>query len=149
MIRRPPRSTLFPYTTLFRSGSANRRSMMPSQRALSQPSGRIHGGECVLPAGQVLFMITNPKIGELAGARQYPAQRQRSRVQLGRWSGGGFEGDFVAEGFELVDVGSFPAFGVDALLEEARSEVGVAGLGVGEQMPDDDQDGAADGGDGC
>src|SRR2546429_3106265 len=28
MIRRPPRSTLFPYTTLFRSGSARRPSRM-------------------------------------------------------------------------------------------------------------------------
>src|SRR5258707_10527539 len=27
MIRRPPRSTLFPYTTLFRSGSQGRRSL--------------------------------------------------------------------------------------------------------------------------
>src|SRR2546426_8490515 len=33
MIRRPPRSTLFPYTTLFRSGSASRRVM---ERALQQ-----------------------------------------------------------------------------------------------------------------
>src|SRR2546429_7405796 len=28
MIRRPPRSTLFPYTTLFRSGCASRRAAM-------------------------------------------------------------------------------------------------------------------------
>src|SRR2546430_4322047 len=30
MIRRPPRSTLFPYTTLFRSSSSSRRSSCPS-----------------------------------------------------------------------------------------------------------------------
>src|SRR5687768_17669487 len=30
MIRRPPRSTLFPYTTLFRSRSTSRRSDRPS-----------------------------------------------------------------------------------------------------------------------
>src|SRR3712207_8658674 len=30
MIRRPPRSTLFPYTTLFRSRSSSRRSTRPS-----------------------------------------------------------------------------------------------------------------------
>src|ERR1035441_6714272 len=29
MIRRPPRSTLFPYTTLFRSGGAHFRDSMP------------------------------------------------------------------------------------------------------------------------
>src|SRR2546430_9476951 len=30
MIRRPPRSTLFPYTTLFRSASARVRAMQPA-----------------------------------------------------------------------------------------------------------------------
>src|SRR5699024_11444565 len=30
MIRRPPRSTLFPYTTLFRSGSLRRAAMPPA-----------------------------------------------------------------------------------------------------------------------
>src|SRR2546422_2156892 len=33
MIRRPPRSTLFPYTTLFRSRSPDRRSARPRARA--------------------------------------------------------------------------------------------------------------------
>src|SRR3712207_8908378 len=38
MIRRPPRSTLFPYTTLFRSGAA---------RDAARPNGRIGGdGGC-------------------------------------------------------------------------------------------------------
>src|SRR3712207_4093845 len=38
MIRRPPRSTLFPYTTLFRSTGADR-SPDPEQRQLEQPYG--------------------------------------------------------------------------------------------------------------
>src|SRR3712207_7665423 len=33
MIRRPPRSTLFPYTTLFRSGDRNRYSAVPATSA--------------------------------------------------------------------------------------------------------------------
>src|SRR6266542_1357467 len=33
MIRRPPRSTLFPYTTLFRSRRAGRRGCHPARRA--------------------------------------------------------------------------------------------------------------------
>src|SRR2546430_7480485 len=33
MIRRPPRSTLFPYTTLFRSAAAGRRGALPDARA--------------------------------------------------------------------------------------------------------------------
>src|SRR5260370_6298354 len=41
MIRRPPRSTLFPYTTLFRSGEDNRRcalSDLPSEISPVLPS---------------------------------------------------------------------------------------------------------------
>src|SRR5690348_17489803 len=42
MIRRPPRSTLFPYTTLFRSGrdrsSSRRRAASGPRSATSQPS---------------------------------------------------------------------------------------------------------------
>src|SRR3712207_7509488 len=52
MIRRPPRSTLFPYTTLFRSRPGDRRDAVPLQgevvavapvvddREARQPSGR-------------------------------------------------------------------------------------------------------------
>src|SRR5258708_27444670 len=41
MIRRPPRSTLFPYTTLFRSGSATSAGRAPRQgrRRGRQPPG--------------------------------------------------------------------------------------------------------------
>src|SRR5438309_7554847 len=40
MIRRPPRSTLFPYTTLFRSGS----SIGGSRLSISARCGSSHGG---------------------------------------------------------------------------------------------------------
>src|SRR5258708_15976631 len=51
MIRRPPRSTLFPYTTLFRS-------------RLGRPSMR---GACVLPAALVAALLPavfGPAVGE-------------------------------------------------------------------------------------
>src|SRR5258707_10842183 len=49
MIRRPPRSTLFPYTTLFRSrearsGSRVQRAVDPLQRRLGVPSGEPRRG---------------------------------------------------------------------------------------------------------
>src|SRR2546430_17044141 len=47
MIRRPPRSTLFPYTTLFRSG---RESRGPRQPAVARPVPRPAGAENVGPA---------------------------------------------------------------------------------------------------
>src|SRR5256885_10769238 len=44
MIRRPPRSTLFPYTTLFRSDRAHRRSVAPAsaRRLPREPFARWH-----------------------------------------------------------------------------------------------------------
>ena len=60
------------------------------------------------------------------------------------WSGGSFEGDGVAECFELADVVAAAAVGVDAGGVEPGTEVGVTGFGVRQQVPDDNQDGAAD-----
>src|SRR2546422_2640429 len=39
MIRRPPRSTLFPYTTLFRSPRAQRRAVVQEPAAVRPPPG--------------------------------------------------------------------------------------------------------------
>src|SRR5438105_7076483 len=39
IIRRPPRSTLFPYTTLFRSHGTTRRQGLPDQRRRPGPRG--------------------------------------------------------------------------------------------------------------
>src|SRR2546422_1900856 len=44
MIRRPPRSTLFPYTTLFRSLGSGRARAAPVLPALH--AGRLAGDEC-------------------------------------------------------------------------------------------------------
>src|SRR5258707_1458674 len=49
MIRRPPRSTLFPYTTLFRSF---RRRRGTDERALAQPASRGGGLDEVVLLGQ-------------------------------------------------------------------------------------------------
>src|SRR3712207_7499304 len=47
MIRRPPRSTLFPYTTLFRSDDGLRRLVVRRQRAVDHPRGREQPGLAV------------------------------------------------------------------------------------------------------
>src|SRR5580700_7039080 len=90
----------------------------------------------------------NPKIGELVGARQRPAERLAEPGCRGGGSGGGLEGDGVAEGFELADVVLLAALGVDAGGIVAGAEVAEAGVGVGEQVPGDHQDRAAEGDDG-
>src|SRR3712207_5405385 len=71
MIRRPPRSTLFPYTTLFRSVAADQ----PAQdvRHIRGPPG---------PAADLLVVRLDrlPGRGALGGVR---ADRQEDRLDLG------------------------------------------------------------------
>src|SRR5690242_21290594 len=45
MTRRPPRSTLFPYTTLFRSGAAARQERQGSGRCQPRFHARAHGAQ--------------------------------------------------------------------------------------------------------
>ena len=59
---------------------------------------------------------------------------------MGAGSGGGFQGDLVAQRLELTDVVALGAVGTDAGVVEAGAEVVEAGLGVGQQVPGDDQD---------
>src|SRR5260370_36161032 len=75
MIRRPPRSTLFPYTTLFRSGLAVAVSVVPFTAALAlggawasdQRNGRtaVHIGQSVSesPSGQAIGVALGPVFG--------------------------------------------------------------------------------------
>src|SRR5215469_13169528 len=59
--------------------------------------------------------------------------------------GGLGDGDVEAEGLDLPDVVAELVAGIGAGLVVAVAEVGVAGGGVGEQVPDDHQDGAGNG----
>src|SRR5256885_10466063 len=59
MIRRPPRSTLFPYTTLFRSASGARRGAQAPGDLQRQTGG---ANRSPAPAGQ------GPALGRRAGA---------------------------------------------------------------------------------
>src|SRR5437867_3527832 len=64
-------------------------------------------------------------------------------------SGGGFEGDLVAEGLQLADVVALEALRTDAGVIEAGAQVVEPEGRVGQQVPDDDQDGTADRDDGA
>src|ERR1017187_8351102 len=64
----------------------------------------------------------------------------------GRYGSGGLgDGDLEAEGLDLADVVTDLPVGVETSLVVAGAEVGVPGGRVGQQVPDDDQDGAGDG----
>src|SRR5258707_10537935 len=67
MIRRPPRSTLFPYTTLFRSQSARRRN-------------RRDGAVDRLPA--MALSHARPDHAAAASAKGFPQYRDRKSTRL-------------------------------------------------------------------
>src|SRR5215218_7499654 len=96
---------------------------------------RRHGA----PAGDT---STDPKIHD----EQVGGSTRRSAAEPGpsSWvravSGGGFEGDGVAEGLQLADVIAPGALGVDAGVVEAGAQVLEPCGRVGQQLPDDDQD---------
>src|SRR2546422_11279862 len=57
MIRRPPRSTLFPYTTLFRSLDAHEQHIVRPSRVRQQPAGNIERRPAVdFHDGEVAFV---------------------------------------------------------------------------------------------
>ena len=63
------------------------------------------------------------------------------------WGSGGGDGDVAVwvEGAELVQEAAGPAAGAGLAGVPAGTEFGVAGLGIGQEVPDDDEDGASDG----
>src|SRR5688572_31462348 len=73
MIRRPPRSTLFPYTTLFRSDSAAVRVRRRPRRRVGRPPG------LVFPDQQVLDSISAPPVG--AGNENLRSEEHTSELQ--------------------------------------------------------------------
>src|SRR5579859_3916770 len=83
-----------------------------------------------------------------AAAGPWPAGQGLWRGHGPGWLGGFLDGDGEAEGFELVDVVVNLALAADAVVVVAGSEVVEPGGGVGEQVEDDHEDGAGDGGQG-
>src|SRR5687767_15774353 len=73
MIRRPPRSTLFPYTTLFRSEP---RRLRPELVAFGADTGH-HAHEVVELLGQGKGLV--PEFGK-GGGQQHGAAHHRQRI---------------------------------------------------------------------
>src|SRR3712207_8191935 len=57
MIRRPPRSTLFPYTTLFRSPSSSARPRTSRSTPMRPDPDRRRAPRLPLPAGRLLVVL--------------------------------------------------------------------------------------------
>src|SRR5437667_2313670 len=75
MIRRPPRSTLFPYTTLFRSREPLRAELVLQERV------ELHRAEAVLqdPQAQVSVLVVSP--ADLEGRLLHRSEEHTSELQ--------------------------------------------------------------------
>src|SRR3712207_9473812 len=91
MIRRPPRSTLFPYTTLFRSGQlAHLRSLLAVHDVVHVGAARLipedleaRSGPLVEPFGPslaALFLKPGGHLGELTQATRPQRDRKSTRL---------------------------------------------------------------------
>src|SRR5258707_4487686 len=72
MIRRPPRSTLFPYTTLFRSMIENTVTRLPG---ISPPEGQ-------KPPGQNATSLFTPSAKSTGEGRRFDQRRDRKSTRL-------------------------------------------------------------------
>src|SRR3712207_8236514 len=81
MIRRPPRSTLFPYTTLFRSrlGSRERAHLLRTQL---EPADGGRGFVGALRAGAALLWVQRSSVGERATRSEEHTSELQSRQYL-------------------------------------------------------------------
>src|SRR3712207_7196167 len=75
MIRRPPRSTLFPYTTLFRSAGGGRAHAAACRAARGGGRRRLRAGARVLPRGSRVDRAR-------AGDRRHLRRRDRKSTRL-------------------------------------------------------------------
>src|SRR3712207_8754563 len=74
MIRRPPRSTLFPYTTLFRSRATEDGGLMRRRRSPSQaPSATRHGDDTPSP-------LSGHTLNALGAQRRGISDRKSTRL---------------------------------------------------------------------
>src|SRR2546426_12003786 len=83
MIRRPPRSTLFPYTTLFRSRDIRRRARRTQAERGRGDRGRVHG--CAERRGDVGVGRYTSRVRR----RCLGGHGRRCRDRGRRWRGGG------------------------------------------------------------
>src|SRR3712207_8665661 len=92
MIRRPPRSTLFPYTTLFRSlrGGEQYEGVVGGRIGVARERGRVHGGDrfsCRLLQREDWHQRSEEHTSELQ-SRQYLVCRLLLEKNTGLRSGG-------------------------------------------------------------
>src|SRR5688572_31909736 len=80
MIRRPPRSTLFPYTTLFRSAAVESRSFMGGVRGPARRARSLVLRRAVLGSGS--FIVRSGRRHDLGGRSEEHTSELQSQSNL-------------------------------------------------------------------
>src|SRR2546422_3520102 len=80
MIRRPPRSTLFPYTTLFRSRLRRSHGKTKSGRSAARGSGQ-RAPPCARHAGRSIRGVPLPSPLSWGGGRRRRSEEHTSELQ--------------------------------------------------------------------
>src|SRR5687768_14485756 len=150
MLRRPPRSTLFPYTTLFRSGAGERDATLvlppdAEERAVTvealHPSVAAvdHGDDAVRADGDADRVLELPRLGPRSGAIaqvEWPGRRgdppRKFRCQANGHRRRRRQGDAVAE--EKVPPDVEPARRIDQRAQD-RSQVRIEVLRRDRRQP--------------
>src|SRR5258708_31666371 len=76
MIRRPPRSTLFPYTTLFRSARRKKRSKIRSRNSAATPGPLSASDTLHTPASITESSVTVPPGGDAFRSEEHTSELQ-------------------------------------------------------------------------
>src|SRR3712207_8693629 len=82
MIRRPPRSTLFPYTTLFRSGWCEPSCDVLVDTTVDAPDATIGDGVCATAAGECSLRAAVQEANASAGSKPPYGARDRKSTRL-------------------------------------------------------------------
>src|SRR3989449_11441684 len=137
MIRRPPRSTLFPYTTLFRSKLERAElSFEPSHLLIGDLAVRYDLFDTQAKQRTLLD-------GLLPRVRAIPGVRAVSPVVAGPFSGpGGWDGKFAAEGQSAEQAAANPMLNMEIVTPDYFATLGIA-VRRGRVFTDADREGAA------
>src|SRR3989441_7724182 len=114
MIRRPPRSTLFPYTTLFRSrgasGTCPENTLIAFARAAALGAHMIELDVQLTRDGQVIVMHdwTLERTTDGAGAVRERSLAEIRRLDAGAWFGSAFRGTRVPTLAEVLAAVALP-----------------------------------------
>src|SRR2546427_10333076 len=127
MIRRPPRSTLFPYTTLFRSGGLEEAELVAGVVALADELHRVHRPALAQRAQAVRELDLATLVGRRLAEDREQVRREHVTADDGEVGGRLLGPRLLDEVVDLPHVAPDVAAGDDAVLVDALARHALDG----------------------